>query len=172
MIETIEFKGHIYPRFQSQGFASRFAIPFAQTVCHGEGVDVGPNRMEWCFPGAHPVDPEINGFSALNIPFKQNELDYVFSSHCLEHLYDWIDVLDYWTSLLKIGGVLFLYLPDYSQEYWKPWNNRKHLNIFTPQIIADYLADRNYTNIFFSGVDLNNSFMVMGEKAPIKTIGL
>jgi hypothetical protein len=59
---------------------------------------------------------------------------------------------------------LFLYLPDYSQEYWRPWNNRKHKNIFSQQIIKDYLLQRGYKNIFISGVDLNNSFMVMCEK--------
>jgi len=72
--------------------------------------------------------------------------------------------MDYWYSKLKNGGVIFLYLPDYSQEYWRPWNNRKHLNIFTPQIIEDYMIDRGYINIFKSGIDLNNAFMIMGEK--------
>ena len=72
--------------------------------------------------------------------------------------------MDYWYEVLKKGGTLFLYLPDYSQEYWRPWNNRKHKNIFSPEIIKDYLTHRNYKNIFISGVDLNNSFMVMCEK--------
>jgi hypothetical protein len=79
-------------------------------------------------------------------------------------VYDWVEVLDYWTSKLKKSGTLFLYLPDYSQVYWRPWNNRKHLNIFTADIIADYMEDRGYINIFKSGVDLNNAFMIMGEK--------
>ena len=47
--------------------------------------------------------------------------------------------MDYWYDKLKQGGTIFLYLPDYSQEYWRPWNNRKHLNIFTPEIIYDYM---------------------------------
>lgn len=162
MIETIKFKEQEYPKFQSEGFASQFAIPYAKHVCKGIGVDVGCNRIEWCFPGANPIDPLINGLDALNIPF--DNLDYIFSSHCLEHLYDWVDVLDYWTSKLKTGGVLFLYLPDYSQEYWRPFFNRKHLNIFTPQIIIDYMKDRGYHKIFNSEKDLNNAFMVMGEK--------
>jgi len=162
MIDIIEFKTKVYPHFQSIGNAAQFAIPYAQHVCKGEGVDVGCNRTEWCFPGAIPVDPALNEFDALNFP--KGNLDYIFSSHCLEHLLNWVTVLDYWTSQLKIGGVLFLYLPDYSQEYWKPWNNRKHLNIFTSVIIKDYLEDRGYCKIFTSGTDLNNAFMVMGEK--------
>ena len=162
MIKTIQYKEHTDPSFQSEGNAAQFAIPYAKHVCIGTGVDIGCNRLEWSFPGSLPVDPIINEYDALNFPYEN--LDYVFSSHCLEHLYDWVSVLDYWTSKLKVGGVLFLYLPDYSQEYWKPWNNRKHLNIFSPTIIKDYLEDRNYNTIFTSQVDLNNAFMVMAEK--------
>jgi predicted SAM-dependent methyltransferase len=162
MIKTIQYKEHTYPSFQSEGNAAQFAIPYAKHVCIGTGVDIGCNRLEWSFPGSLPVDPIINEYDALNFPYEN--LDYIFSSHCLEHLYNWVSVLDYWTSKLKVGGVLFLYLPDYSQEYWKPWNNRKHLNIFSPIIIKDYLEDRNYNTIFTSQVDLNNAFMVMAEK--------
>lgn len=161
-MNVIDYKGKIYPEFQTQGYASQFAIPYAKHFCNGEGVDVGCNREEWKYPGAYAVDPAINDYNATNFPYEN--LDYIFSSHCLEHLYDWVSVLDYWTSKLKSGGTLFLYLPDYSQEYWKPWNNRKHLNIFTPQIISDYMNDCGYKNVFASGVDLNNAFMVAGEK--------
>jgi predicted SAM-dependent methyltransferase len=161
-MELINYKTKTYPKFQSEGNAAQFAIPYAKHFCIGTGIDVGCNREEWMFPGALPIDPVINEYDALNFPYEN--LDYIFSSHCLEHLYDWVDVLDYWTSKLKPGGILFLYLPDYSQEYWKPWNNRKHKNIFTPEIIADYMNDKKYKNIFKSGVDLNNAFMVVGEK--------
>ena len=162
MIETIIYKNKLYPQFQSEGNAAQFAIPYAKHVCKGEGVDVGCMKEEWAFPGSYLIDPALNNYDALNFPYEN--LDYIFSSHCLEHVYDWVTVLDYWTSKLKPGGTLFLYLPDYSQEYWKPWNNRKHLNIFNPEIISDYMKDNGYKNIFNSEVDLNNAFMVMGEK--------
>ena len=164
MVETILFKGQEYPKFQSEGFASKFAFPYAQQVCKGRGYDIGCNRLEWALPGSIPIDPLINSdYNAMRLPY-ENKIDYIFSSHCLEHIPDWVSVLDYWTKVLNQGGVLFLYLPDYSQEYWRPWNNRKHVNIFTPDIIKDYMTSKGYKNIFVSGVDLNNSFMVMGEK--------
>lgn len=162
MIEIITFKEKNYPKFQSEGNAAQFAIPYAKHFCKGEGVDVGCMKPEWAFPGAYLVDPILNSYDALNFPYEN--LDYIFSSHCLEHLYDWVNVLDYWSSKIKKGGVLFLYLPDYSQEYWKPWNNRKHKNIFTPNILSDYMKENGYKNIFQSGIDLNNAFMVVGEK--------
>lgn len=162
MIETIEFKNNTYLKFQSEGNAAQFAIPFAKNICKGYGIDVGCSKPEWSFPGSEIVEPNINGLHALNFPHEN--LDYIFSSHCLEHINNWVDVLDYWKSKLKSGGVLFLYLPDYSQVYWRPWHNRKHVNIFNSDIIYDYLNDNGFKNIFKSGIDLNNSFMIVAEK--------
>jgi SAM-dependent methyltransferase len=163
MLETVTFNKREYPTFQTNGFAARFIMPFALEVCKGEGVDVGCNRMEWKFPGAHPIDPEINQYHATDFPY--TDLDYVFSSHCLEHVPDWVSTLEYWTQKLKSGGILFLYLPDYSQEYWRPWNNRKHLHIFTPNIVKDYLLSTGkYSKVFVSGIDLYNAFSVIAEK--------
>ncbi len=164
-MDLIYFKEFPYPKFQSEGYAAQFAIPYAKHFCKGLGLDVGCNRYEWMLPGANAIDPNIDPkYDALHFPNEYKDLDYIFSSHCLEHLQNWVDVLDYWTSKLRIGGILFLYLPDYSQVYWRPWNNRKHLNIFTPQIIKDYMEQKGYFNIFASGVDLNNAFMVVGER--------
>lgn len=164
-IPTIEHNGRQYPEFQSKGFAAQFAIPFAKQVIGDNkvGFDIGCNRKEWAYPGSFTVDPEIDAtFDAYNLPPIQ--VDYVFSSHCLEHLPHWVNALDYWISKLHAGGVLFLYLPDYSQSYWRPWYNRKHIHVFTPLIIEDYLKSAGLTNVFVSGVDMNNSFIAMGEK--------
>jgi predicted SAM-dependent methyltransferase len=162
-MEVLNYKNKNYPAFQAEGNASQFAIPFALHFCQGHGVDIGCNRKEWCFPGAIGIDLNFNdGNTAYD--FEYENLDYVYSSHCLEHLNNWVDALDYWTSKIKAGGVLFLYLPHYKQEYWRPWNNCKHLHIFSPDIIVDYMRDRNYTNIFNSERDLNDSFMIVGEK--------
>lgn len=169
MIETIEFKGEVYPKFQASGFAARFIFPFAKEVCKGVGVDVGCNREEWCFPGAIPCDPNMNTSNDANrfpIGYRSatNCLDYIFSSHCLEHINEWVDTLDYWYTKLKDGGVLFLYLPHPSQKYWLPWHNRKHVNILHPKDIKAYLKDKGYKNIFVSKRDLNHSYCVMAEK--------
>ncbi|HXP49873.1 MAG TPA: hypothetical protein VN922_07970, partial [Bacteroidia bacterium] len=71
MIETIEFKDEVYPKFQSEGFAAKFAFPFAKEVCIGEGFDIGCNRKEWAFPGAIMIDPAINKeYDAMKLPDK------------------------------------------------------------------------------------------------------
>lgn len=158
-MKLINYNGKYYPQFQAEGNAAKFIIPFAKEVCIGEGLDIGCGKKEWAFLGAIPVDPEINGWDDLNLP--EGKFDYIFSSHCLEHVNNYVDTLIYWRSKIRSGGTLFMYLPDYSQEYWRPWNNRKHKHIFTPKIIKDCLESLMYQNIFVSGVDLNNSFTVI-----------
>lgn len=166
-MDLIKFKKEVYPAFQASGNAARFIIPFAKEVCRGVGYDIGCGKLEWCLSyhiqGAMCIDITIDKkYSATNLPNKK--VDFVFSSHCLEHLYNWVEVLDYWKSKLKKGGILFLYLPDFSQHYWRPWNNRKHVNVFTADIIYEYMRANGFKNIFKSGVDLNNSFAIYGEK--------
>lgn len=165
-MEVIEFKNEIYPAFQASGFSARFCFPFAKEICKGNGYDVGCNRTEWALPGSVPIDPYLKWcpHDALNLP--DQEVDYIFSSHCLEHLPIWVKVLDYWWSKLKPGGVIFLYLPDFSQKYWRGWHNTKHVNMFTPEIIKTYFTDQPdfWENIFCSGVDLNHSFICVATK--------
>lgn len=167
MINVVEFAGTLYPGFQAEGNAARFAIPFAQTVCKGFGYDIGCNREEWSFPGSVPIDPLFTKYDGLSLPIeKYGDVDYIFSSHCLEHIPgNWFNTLEYWHKNLKSGGVLFLYLPDFSQKYWRPWNNPKHIHAFTPQIMQEAFTDGlKMKKVFTSGIDLNNSFMIMGEK--------
>lgn len=159
-MEIIEYKNNIYPAFQAKGNASQFAIPFAKHFCKGKGYDIGFCKEEWKYPDAIGIDECLNnGYNANNLP--EQGVDYIFSSHCLEHVDNWVETLEYWMSNIKSNGVLFLYLPDFSQTYWRPWNNRKHKHCFTPDIIKQFLVDHNCQNIFVSGIDLNNSFMAV-----------
>ena len=163
--ETIEFNGRDYPKYETNGFAARFCFAFAKEVCAGFGYDIGCNRKEWALPGAEPIDPAIDGcgFDAYNLPPLQ--ADYIFSSHCLEHLTDWVAAIDYWHSKLKDGGVMFLYLPHPDQEYWLPWNNRKHIHSFSPRIIEEYLRQRRWSKVMVTfGADAYHSFTVIAKK--------
>lgn len=164
-IKLIDYSNKKYPIFQTQGNASQFAIPFAKHFCQGEGLDIGCKELDWAFPGATCIDIDFEDpWEAFNLPDKK--YDYIFSSHCLEHLDNWVSALDYWTEHLKEeGGVLFLYLPHYDQEYWRPWNNRKHIHCLFPEVIVDYLKNCGYINILYSQRDLNHSFMVVGERS-------
>lgn len=161
-MNIIKFKDKIYPSFQLDGNAARFCRPFAEEICKGFGYDVGCMKKEWSFPGSIPIDLSFeDGYHALNLPEKR--ADYIHSSHCLEHIPDWVGVLDYWITRLNPNGSIFLYLPDYSQEYWRPWNNRKHVNILRPEYLDDFFVSRGAKHSFVSQVDLYNSFIAIGQ---------
>lgn len=165
-METIIFNGKHYPKLQSEGFASQYAFPFAEKIIKPKGktgYDIGCNRTEWKFAEALPIDPVINPeYDAMNLP--PIKVDYIFSSHCLEHLPDWVAAIDYWHTKLQDGGIMFLYLPHPVQEYWLPHNNRKHLHVLFPDMIAKMLTDRGWNNVFVTGYDLNYSYYAVAEK--------
>ncbi len=167
-LDTISFKDHQYPKLQSEGFAAQYAFPFAKKICKGFGVDIGCNREEWALPGALKIDPAIPGckFDAYDLPPMQ--FDFIFSSHVLEHLRDYVEALSYWHSKLKTNGVLFLYLPNCeNQIYWRPWHNRKHIHYLTPELMRSYFNDHSneWENVFITeGFDVNCSFYVIAEK--------
>jgi hypothetical protein len=168
MLETIKFNDTPYPKFQSEGFAAQFAFPFASKIIKDAniGFDIGCNRVEWALPGAIPIDPVINEYDAMHLP-EDIYPEYIFSSHMLEHYKgSWVDVLEYWKTKLQPGGILFLYLPHYSQLYWRSFNNRKHVHNFTPAVLKDYFMNGGWTDIFVTeGWDLNNSFYAVARKA-------
>jgi trans-aconitate methyltransferase len=164
-MDFIEFENEKYFKFQAEGNMTQYAYPYVKHFCKGIGYDIGCNKLEWALPNSIPIDLNFNNeFNATNLP--KNNVDYIYSSHCLEHIERWVDVLDYWTSKIKSNGILFLYLPHYEQKYWRPWNNRKHLHVFTEEILRDYL-DKDYKNINISGKDFNYSFMVVSQKKEI-----
>lgn len=151
------------PKFQSEGNASQFAIPFGIKFCKGKGYDIGYSKKEWKFPNSIGIDisDTNDDYHANNLP--EEKVDFIYSSHCLEHVPNWVETIDYWVSKIKKSGILFLYLPDFSQKYWRPWNNKKHNHCFTPEIFRGYCEFKNFENYFISGIDLNNSFYVVIE---------
>ncbi len=166
-IETISFDGIKYPALQGKGGAAIWCRAFAKEVLHGYGLDVGYSKEAWILPGAIGIEPSIDPtYDAMHLPDKKDGWDYIHASHSLEHIKEsWPNVLDYWISKLKTGGVLFLYLPHISQKYWNIDSNRKHIHQFDGSEIKQYLTNKTpMRNIFVTGVDLNNSFIVIAEK--------
>lgn len=156
---TFEYRGRVYPDYLRRGNAAQFILPTALQFCQGRGVDVGCGR--WPLPGAVGVDMQSGG-DAMRIP--RGPWDFVFSSHCLEHLPDPIAAIEHWQSELRRHGVLFLYLPHPDMEYWRPQHCRKHLHTFHPADVAQTLRDLGFVNVLQGERDLAWSFAVVGFK--------
>jgi len=161
------YKDKDYPFFIKDGNHQQYIRPIAEKVCIGKGIDIGCNRPEWACPNAKDLlDAEFPApwNDALNIPVKDNHYDFVFSSHCLEHIGDYYSALQEWTRVLKHKGILLLYLPHKNMEYWRPRNNRKHLRIFDEENLKNDLFSLGYKYVTITGCDLSYSFAVLAEK--------
>ena len=130
---------------------------FAKYFCEGKGLDVGAGL--WPLPDSIPID-------ANNLP--EGPFDYIFSSHCLEHVVSPIAALEHWKTRIRSGGVLFLYLPHPDMEYWLPQNNRKHLHQWHPETMEKILVDLGFENIIRSERDLYWSYAIVGFKGDEK----
>lgn len=152
-----EYEGKVYPTYLREGDASQHIFASAFHFCRGRGIDVGGGK--WPFPGALVVDIQSGG-DAMALP--DGQFEYVFSSHCLEHLIDPVAALEHWKSRLRPGGCCFLYLPHPHMIYWRTSRNRKHLHLWWPQDMADIMRDLGFIDVIHSERDMYWSFTVVG----------
>ena len=82
------YKGDNYPEYIRNGNAVEHIEVIAKQFCKGKGLDIG-GFYGWTLPGAIPINiaDNILDYDAYKLP-DYKELDYIFSSHCLEHLSD------------------------------------------------------------------------------------
>lgn len=106
---------------------------FFEKYCQGEGLDIG------C--GNDPLVDGVYGWDLMNGDAQylrgiENEsLDFVYSSHCLEHMTDVRIALLNWFRVVKKGGYLLLYIPHrdlYEKREELPSRfNPHHKHMFT-----------------------------------------
>ena len=157
--------------------------------CQGKGVDFGygdseaypsDKNVEYILPGAIGIDmgttkypsssstysvAKNDSISATQFPEDLQELDYIFSSHCLEHIQDWKPVLTYWHSCLKKNGILFLYLPHESVAGWRPENIDSHVWKPTIEDINPFLRSIQFSIVeYMVGCDSEGSFYIIAQK--------
>ncbi len=100
-----------------QGNEAAKIMPLAVQYLRGIGLDIGCGR-DRVLPQCIPIDnsPHVSlpagHRDGLDLAaFGDGALDYVFSSHFLEHVEDTKAALREWWRVIKPGGHLVLYLP-------------------------------------------------------------
>ena len=161
------YKGKKYSDYLFMGGASFAIFEKAKLYLKGNGVDIGAGY--WEFPGSTPIDSKRGkGLNNCIDDFEENSIDFIFSSHCLEHIKDWEKELDLWISKLKNKGRIFLYLPHPDCEIWHPYApgiGDGHKWIPKVETIIKYLKEKNMKIIWLDeGPDSMMSFAICTEK--------
>ena len=99
-----------------------YRLNTVRQYCKGNGIDIGSQgcpvqpdsiQIEYDrsrFSDEVPIHWEGDG--CQNLPFKDNVLDYVYSSHLLEDYLDWVPILSEWNRVIKPGGYIVIMVPD------------------------------------------------------------
>ena len=124
----------IYRKFAGETFKShnrRVREGFFEKYCNGEGLDIGY--------GGDIITPDCSGWDFRNgdaqylSGIDDESFDFVYSSHCLEHMYDVQIALKNWFRVVRKGGYLLLAIPHrdlYEKKKTLPsrWNgDHKHM---------------------------------------------
>jgi SAM-dependent methyltransferase len=179
-----EYEGEKYPEICRCGNACAHIEEKAAQYCQGVGLDIGAGAFP--FRDAFAVRDLVTYFYAngkqckrpaplLTAPnannlkcFIDQSMDYIFSSHCLEHLEKPFEAIQEWLLKLKHNGILFLYLPHPDMRLWRagsPWVKAAHKWIPTYEILADWFYKLNLKILAGSPVrDDFYSFYIVGKK--------
>jgi SAM-dependent methyltransferase len=129
----------------------------------GIGTEIGAFKTP--LPGIHPVyvdrfaeyanEPCLADFfgDATALPFRDDSLAYVASSHVLEHVANPIAAFAEWYRVLRPGGIIYLVVPDrrYTFDHQRPLTTVAHL-------VDDFergttQSDATHIDDFVDGVD-------------------
>jgi len=117
----------------TKAYPRRLAEGYFHTIFVGHGIDIGcgddpirPDCVRW--------DVEQGDAQELVAGVPSAHFDWVYSSHCLEHLTSPWRAVHRWWDILRPGGHLFVVVPDedlYEQGQWPSRFNTGHRWTFT-----------------------------------------
>jgi len=108
------------------------------------GIDFQQGKKDAGYPfGANIKIAKLKNELKLDW-FNNSSLDYVFSSHCLEHFADPFDIISEMLSKIKDGGYLVIILPDmnYYPKTGESTSNEDHEWDCYPNIFVDQVKAR------------------------------
>lgn len=124
----------IYQKYEGEtyrAFARRKREGFFEKYCKGEGLDIGY--------GSDPLTPDCSGWDLQNGDaqymngIEDESFDWVYSSHCLEHMVDVRVALKNWWRIVRKSGYLIIAVPhrdlyEKKKELPSRWNgDHKHM---------------------------------------------
>ncbi|MCE2574095.1 class I SAM-dependent methyltransferase [Komagataeibacter sp. FNDCR2] len=150
-------------RLQDSNFVRKYFV--------GNGIDIGgkPDPLvlyQSLFPGIASLrtwDWE-DGDAQFMKGVADNSIDFVFSSHCLEHLHDPYEGLKNWFRIVRPGGYLIVDIPEedmYEQGIFPSTHNKDHKTSWT------VLKDKSWSSRSINVLDLVRS---LGSAADIRKI--
>lgn len=120
-----------------KAYDRRVAAGWFDKYLVGNGIDIGcgPDILKSPYFNFYCVGWDIRDGDAQKMEgVLDASYDFVYSSHCLEHMRDPSEALANWWRILKPGGYLVVVVPDedlYEQGIWPSKGNGDHKTTWT-----------------------------------------
>lgn len=151
------------------GCGTGIGVSFANIMGHNAwGIDLADASFYW---KSMDVGDRCFVANALNLPFKDDEFDFVFSTDMLEHIPEH-DIMDTLKEMRRVGSSVYFYIVNTKQEM-RPLSvmkNDEQINIYThitrktPGWWANKLSETKYYNIDFNITDTHVVFIATKNK--------
>ena len=114
----------------------------------GNGIDIGcgPDPLQVKEGKVDPWDLPQGDAQYLE-GVKSGSYDFLYSSHCLEHLVDIPTSLKNWTRVVKVGGFVYFTVPEYTiyeKIQWPSIYNSDHKHSFSVWLGRDRVKRDNH----------------------------
>lgn len=117
----------------------------------GDGIDIGAGPDPLHVPSGTVRAWDLNDGDAQKMAgVADGAYDFVYSSHCLEHMRDLPEALGNWVRILKPGGWLYFVVPDYilyEKMTWPSRFNGDHKQSFSSQITRSAVMRPNHWHV-------------------------
>lgn len=142
----------------------------------GEGLDIGyRGDVKDAEPVTHKaigIDLDYDNYDGVTLPFQDNSQDFVYSSHCLEHIMDNEQAVQEWFRVVKENGYLIIVVPHqflYEKKLYIPSRfNDDHKNFYTPfylmMIVEEALPPNSYRVRLLQDCDKDFDYSIPPEQ--------
>ena len=160
MAEHLDLSDDITPAYLDVGCSTGFVVEAAvQEGWRATGIDLNPSAIEY----GRQRGLDLRSTSLEDECFEPESFDAVSLFDVLEHLLDPRGTVDAAIRLLRPGGILFLYVPNYDSAsrfllganahfIWPT----HHLNYYTPSTLSELItrSDLEVKMIMTEGLDI------------------
>lgn len=114
----------------------------------GDGIDIGCGDDPLIVPdGTVRQWDRADGDAQYMAGVPDASFDFVYSSHCLEHMVDVPATIHHWLRILKPGGYLYVVVPDYvfyEKCMWPSHYNTDHKHTFSGWVTRPQVGRPNH----------------------------
>jgi len=135
-----------------KSFPHRFVRGDFDLYFKGKGLDIGAGADPLSVPyGTVKAFDRAQGDAQYLKKVKDEAYDFLYSSHCLEHLKDVPTALRHWARVVRPGGYLYIVVPDftlYEKEQWPSRKNLDHKQSFSTRITQREAGRKTHWSIY------------------------